>query len=57
MTKVLVPNERSRRALERNGYRTVGIHRMHYFTLGQWHDEWLGEVLREDWEREQASLS
>ena len=53
MTQVYVPNERSRKALERNGYRTVGIRRMHYFTLGQWHDEWLGEVLREDWEREQ----
>ena len=54
VTKVYVPNEGSRKALEKNGYRTVGISRMHYFTLGQWHDEWLGEVLREDWEREQA---
>lgn len=55
MTQVYVPNVGSRTALERNGYRTVGIRRMHYFARGQWHDEWLGEVLREDWERAQQA--
>ncbi len=51
MTEVFVENVASRTALERNGYRTVGIHREHFFTLGTWHDVWLGEVLREEWER------
>ena len=38
-----------RAALERNGYKTVGVHRQHFFTGGEWHDVWLGEVLRADW--------
>ncbi len=55
MTEVYVDNAPSRRALEKAGYRTVGIHREQYFTRGRWHDVWLGEVLREDWERAQPS--
>lgn len=51
MTEAFVDNAASRRALEKNGYRTVGIHREHFFTHGRWHDVWLGEVLREEWER------
>ena len=54
MSEVFVANEASRRALEKNGYRTIGTSREHFFTLGAWHDIWLGEVLREDWERAQA---
>ena len=50
-TEVFVDNPASRRALEKNGYRTVGVHREHFFTHGRWHDIWLGEVLRADWER------
>ena len=55
MTEVFVSNEASRRALEKNGYRTVGTSRDHFFTLGRWHDVWIGEVLREDWERAQTA--
>jgi RimJ/RimL family protein N-acetyltransferase len=55
MTEVFVSNEASRRALEKNGYRTIGTSRDHFFTLGQWHDVWHGEVLREDWERAQTA--
>lgn len=55
MTEVFVGNEASRRALEKNGYRTIGTHRDHFFTLGRWHDVWIGEVLREDWERAQSA--
>lgn len=51
ITEVYVDNPASRRALEKAGYRTVGIHREQYFTLGRWHDVWIGEVLRDDWER------
>jgi RimJ/RimL family protein N-acetyltransferase len=54
MTEVFVGNEASRRALEKNGYRTVGTSRDHFFTLGRWQDIWHGEVLREDWERAQS---
>lgn len=50
MTEVFVENAASRRALEKNGYRTAGTHREHFFTRGKWHDVWLGEVLRADWE-------
>jgi RimJ/RimL family protein N-acetyltransferase len=48
MTEVFMENQASRRALERNGYKTVGIHRHHFFTGGKWHDVWIGEVLRDD---------
>ncbi len=54
MTEVFSENAASRRALEKNGYRTVGVRRRHFFTRGRWHDLWLGEVLREDWEKTQA---
>jgi RimJ/RimL family protein N-acetyltransferase len=51
MTEVFVDNTASRKALEKSGYRTAGTHRQHFFAGGRWHDVWLGEVLREDWER------
>ncbi|MEO8632351.1 MAG: GNAT family protein, partial [Chloroflexota bacterium] len=54
MTEVFVGNVASRRALEKNGYRSIGTSRDHFFTLGRWQDIWLGEVLREDWERAQS---
>jgi RimJ/RimL family protein N-acetyltransferase len=54
MTEVATENEASRRALERNGYQTVGIRREQTFREGKWHDRWLGEVLRADWEKSQA---
>ncbi|MCX6369515.1 MAG: hypothetical protein NTX57_22825 [Armatimonadetes bacterium] len=30
-------------------YQTVGIARHDLWRFGQWHDAWLGEVLRDDW--------
>ena len=54
MTEAFVENAASRRALEKTGYRTVGIWREHFFTHGRWHDLWIGELLREDWERANA---
>lgn len=50
MSSVFVGNVASRRALERAGYRQCGLLRRNRFFNGQWHDEWLGEVLREEWE-------
>jgi RimJ/RimL family protein N-acetyltransferase len=49
-TAVFLPNDASRRALERAGYRQCGLHRRHLLVDGRWHDAWLGEILRDEWE-------
>jgi RimJ/RimL family protein N-acetyltransferase len=54
MTEADAENEASRKALERNGYRSVGVRREQTFREGKWHDRWLAEVLRADWEKTQA---
>ena len=54
MTEVDAENDASRKALERNGYRTVGVRREQTFREGTWHDRWVAEVLRADWEKTQA---
>jgi len=45
---VFVPNEASRRALERNGYRQCALFRRDRYVEGRWHDLWVGEILREE---------
>lgn len=55
MSSVYMGNTASRRALEKAGYRQCGLLRRNRFFNGQWHDEWLGEVLREEWEAQQGS--
>src|SRR5438128_7677311 len=47
MTEVDTENVASRKALERSGYKTVGIRRDQSFREGKWKDRWLGEVLRD----------
>ena len=54
MTEAFAENVASKRALERNGYTSVGIRREHFFTRGRWHDLWVGEVTRAEWERSQS---
>ena len=54
MTEIDSGNEASLKALDRNGYRAVGIRREQTFREGKWHDRWLGELLRADWEKTQA---
>jgi RimJ/RimL family protein N-acetyltransferase len=49
MTRVYDDNHASRRALEKAGYRQCGMLRHHRYSGGKWHDEWLGEILREEW--------
>jgi RimJ/RimL family protein N-acetyltransferase len=44
-------NEPSKRALIKAGYREIGVERDHFFRSGRWHDHWMAEVLRPDWER------
>jgi RimJ/RimL family protein N-acetyltransferase len=51
-TEVDADNVASRRALEKNGYRGVGLRREQIFRDGRWHDRWMGEVLRDEWERD-----
>lgn len=51
-TYVFVDNEASRKALAKSGYRQVGIWREEMWRDGRWHDLWIGEVLRADWERQ-----
>lgn len=46
-------NEPSKRALQKAGYRQVGVEREESWRDGKWHDHWLGEVLRSDWEQRQ----
>jgi RimJ/RimL family protein N-acetyltransferase len=53
MTHVIEPNTASRRALERVGYRECGRYRRHQLVDGRWHDAWLGEILRDEWEARQ----
>ena len=48
-TKVFVENVGSRRALEKSGYREVGLARRDEWRHGKWHDMWLAEVLRDEW--------
>lgn len=47
-------NVASRRALERAGYRGIGIERERFFREGRWHDVWHCQVLRAEWETLQA---
>ena len=49
-TGVEMPNEGSRHALEKTGYRQCGLMRRHFYAHGRWHDVWLAEIFREDWE-------
>lgn len=48
-------NGPSKRALQKAGYREVGVHREDMWRDGAWHDHWWGEVLRSDWEKQQRS--
>lgn len=49
ITNVDAGNVASRRALERVGYRTVGVYRHHRYRHGIWSDVWIGELPRADW--------
>jgi len=48
-------NVPSKRALLRAGYREIGTEREHFYRDGRWHDHWLCEVLRSDWEASQIT--
>lgn len=50
LTESDIDNVASRRAAMRAGYHECGRYRKHRYCEGTWHDVWLGEVLREEWE-------
>jgi ribosomal-protein-alanine N-acetyltransferase len=54
-TLVVLPNDASRRGLEKAGYRQCGMRRRYYFIDGRWHDAWLGEIMRDEWEATQET--
>lgn len=54
-TLVYAPNEGSRRALLRAGYREVGWLRRYIYIAGEYHDAWLGQIVRGDWQAREAS--
>jgi RimJ/RimL family protein N-acetyltransferase len=49
-------NGASVRLLAKVGYRECGVLRRNAFFAGQWHDEWLAEILREEWKGRQVSM-
>jgi ribosomal-protein-alanine N-acetyltransferase len=53
ITTVIGPNDASRRGLERAGYRQCGVYRRHFLVDGQWHDVWIGEIFKSDWEAQE----
>lgn len=53
-SRAFMENEASKRALQKAGYRESGVLREEFFRDGRWHDVWMSEVLREDWERAEA---
>ena len=49
LASVYSGNDASLRILEKVGYRQAGLLCRHVFFGGAWHDEWLGEIFREEW--------
>jgi ribosomal-protein-alanine N-acetyltransferase len=49
-------NKASRRVLERNGFKCEGTIRKAGFVRGQWRDEYLYSILREEWKEPRARL-
>lgn len=54
-TSSMAPNVGMHRALERSGYRRIGLRTRCYWYAGAWHDEFIFELLREEWLERTAS--
>jgi RimJ/RimL family protein N-acetyltransferase len=57
LTEVYAPNAASRRTMERAGFRGCGVRRRNVLLDGEWHDEWLGEILRDEWLKDDGAGS
>ncbi len=55
-TRAFVKNNRSIRALEKTGVKTVGFKKEQIWKNGEWHDEWLGEAIKENWLEESQEI-
>lgn len=55
MASAFAENVASRRMLEKVGYRQYGLTRHDDFRHGRWHDTWLCELLRDEWDDVGAS--
>jgi RimJ/RimL family protein N-acetyltransferase len=53
-TFTFLENEGSKRALMKSGYRQIGVQKEQLWRDGTWHDTWLAELLRSDWEKQQT---
>jgi ribosomal-protein-alanine N-acetyltransferase len=51
--RVAAYNTRAIRCYEKCGFRLEGIERDSFLVDGEWHDDWLMAVLRDDWEESQ----
>jgi RimJ/RimL family protein N-acetyltransferase len=49
LASVYSGNDASLEILKTLGYQQCGLLRRHAYFGGRWHDEWLGEILREEW--------
>lgn len=54
MSSVLADNVAARQVLEKNGYRGYGTSRRELYKDGTWHDLWLCDLIREEWEEREA---
>jgi RimJ/RimL family protein N-acetyltransferase len=54
LASVYSGNRASLRLVEKVGFRRCGLFRRNTFFDGAWHDEWFGEILRDEWPRPAA---
>ena len=54
LASVYSENKASLRILEKLGYQQCGLLRRNAYFGGEWHDECLGEILREEWKEPSA---
>lgn len=54
-TRTFMENEGARRALQKAGYREIGVAREEMWRDGRWHDQWRAEILRADWPRRDSA--
>lgn len=50
-------NAPSKRALQKAGYREIGVSHEDFWRDGTWHDHWECELLRSDWEKQRPALT
>jgi RimJ/RimL family protein N-acetyltransferase len=54
-TSSIAANIGMHRALERSGFRRIGVRTHRYYYRGEWHDEYIFELLRDEWLKRAAT--